>query len=86
MPVRKHESPKQGRPQTNNNQHREYVSPYPNFCGECGSQLIWAPIDDDFTSEELVCPHCGLVYSPALTRVIRKQNHEWFRGKEMTGK
>ena len=63
MEIRRHGGPQ---PQRNNTQHTS--SSYPDFCNECGAKLIWAPVNDTDDSVELVCPGCGVVYSPILSR------------------
>lgn len=52
--------------QTTNNHH--IFDAYPKFCNECGSKLIWTPVNEVDDSVELVCPGCGLVHSPIINR------------------
>ena len=63
MEIRRH-----GGPNPRQNKSNITNTSYPSFCGECGSQLIWAPVNDTDDSVELVCPGCGLVHSPILNR------------------
>lgn len=57
-----------GGPKPKKKSKKGRMYPFPNFCGECGAQLQWVPVNESDGSVELVCSHCGLVHSPIINK------------------